>query len=159
MIDIENGGSYYLEGNIGPNQQCEYVSTNDQNHLLVAGEDVPDDSGYFLLEQHSANENNWSIMDTASGQYLTRKEDNNDAECTSTEAVYFVITPADGDDADAHNISQETQGGDQLYLSMLNTDTGSQITFGEYKDEDKNQQKWKFVKKKGIRDLPGSYGG
>ncbi len=158
MINIDNDSSYYLEGNIGSGETCEYVSTNAQNHLLVSGEGMPDDSGYFLAEQDSSNENNWAFKDTASEQYLTRDEANGNAQCTSTVPVYFVTVNADGGD-DVFNISQETQDGDQLYLSMLNTEVGSQITFAEYKDEDQSKQKWKFVKKKGVRDVPGGYGG
>ncbi len=154
---ISSGATYFLEGNIGAGEECEYVSTGAENELQVFGTDMPESNGVFVAEEQDGVENSWAFKNNSTGLYLMRNESNNNAEATSPEPVYFITLEAG--EEEVYNLSLEAPDGDQLYLSMLDDQQGSQITFAEYKDEGQSKQKWKFIKSKGGRDIPSAYGG
>ncbi len=158
MIDrqevITDGDTYYLEGNIGQGQECDYVSTNDHSELEVYGESQPGDNGVFVAKLKSGTEDMWAFQDESSTKYLTKGEESDSAEVTSENPIYFQIT---GDEV--NEIIYETPEGDHLYLSMFDTEEGSQVTFAAESPSQSSKQKWKFVKTKGGVDFPGAYGG
>tara|TARA_R110000850_G_scaffold269131_1_gene400964 strand:+ start:535 stop:1011 length:477 start_codon:yes stop_codon:yes gene_type:complete len=157
MIDrqevITDGDTYYLEGNIGQGQECEYVSTNNHSELEVYGESQPGDNGVFVAKLKSGTENMWAFQDESSTKYLTKGEESDNAESTSEDPVYFQLT---GDDV--NEIIYETPTGDHLYLSMFDTEEGSHVTFAAKSTAQTSKQKWKFVKTGDSNDLPGEYG-
>lgn len=151
---ITDGNTYYLEGNIGPGEECEYVSPNSENELRVYGNERPEDTGVLTAKLKPGTEDMWAFQGENTNKYLKKSDANENAEVSSETPVYFQLI---GDDV--NQIMYETPGGDHLYLSMFDTEEGSNITFAAESSSQASKQKWKFVRTKGGVDFPNAYGG
>jgi hypothetical protein len=149
MKIIHNETEYFLQGNIADVSPCEYISTNSDSQLQVAGTTPPAEEGQFILIQNPNGTDAWAIRDLATQLFMVRTEDN-EALCISEDPVFFDLAIIGEDEV--YTISYFDEEGLQLCLSMPNTEVGSQVVFSEYNQQGSASQDWKFIRARDSHD-------